>query len=335
MIVRWYGAAPKLLPGASFCIGALAAMLALTAPAQASAACKLPQLAEIQLEMAGASPRIEGEINGQKVTLLADTGASSSALFRPFVSRLGLHELQLRGITYYGTGGSSAAGYVNIASIKLGGFSGRGMPMLVLGEGAHLADGPAGAVGADFWGKADDEFDLAHKVVRMLKPEGCSGDELVYWGGGYSVANLQIPSTTQNEFVVTVMLDGVPLRAQLDTGASTSVVTRQGATKLRLEWPKPEKGDGDFVGLGKATVPQTRVQFKEFAFDQEKIKNPKIYVADIFGQDREVQLGSRALQDVALFPDMILGADFFLAHRVLISNSQRKVYISYNGAKLF
>jgi len=58
-------------------------------------------------------------------------------------------------------------------------------------------------------------------------------------------------------------------------------------------------------------------------------------VADIFGEDKDVPLGSRAKQDLGDFPDMILGTDFFMAHRVLISNSQRKVYITYNGGKLF
>ncbi len=33
--------------------------------------------------------------------------------------------------------------------------------------------------------------------------------------------------------------------------------------------------------------------------------------------------------------DMVLGADFFLSHRILVANSQRKLYFSYNGGPVF
>jgi hypothetical protein len=32
---------------------------------------------------------------------------------------------------------------------------------------------------------------------------------------------------------------------------------------------------------------------------------------------------------------MLLGADFFLSHRILISDSQKKVYFTYNGGPVF
>ena len=33
--------------------------------------------------------------------------------------------------------------------------------------------------------------------------------------------------------------------------------------------------------------------------------------------------------------DMLLGADFFLSHHVLVSNSQQKIYFTYNGGPVF
>ena len=32
---------------------------------------------------------------------------------------------------------------------------------------------------------------------------------------------------------------------------------------------------------------------------------------------------------------MLLGADFFLSHRILVSNSQHKLYFTYNGGPVF
>ena len=34
-------------------------------------------------------------------------------------------------------------------------------------------------------------------------------------------------------------------------------------------------------------------------------------------------------------PSMLLGMDFLKAHRLLISNSQRRIYFTYNGGPVF
>jgi hypothetical protein len=33
--------------------------------------------------------------------------------------------------------------------------------------------------------------------------------------------------------------------------------------------------------------------------------------------------------------DMLIGADFFLSHRIYVANSQRKLYFTYNGGPVF
>jgi tetratricopeptide (TPR) repeat protein len=59
--------------------------------------------------------------------------------------------------------------------------------------------------------------------------------------------------------------------------------------------------------------------FASFAIGDEEIKNTRLRVADL---------------DLPQ-SDMILGADFFLSHRILISNSQKRVYFTYNGGPVF
>jgi len=54
-----------------------------------------------------------------------------------------------------------------------------------------------------------------------------------------------------------------------------------------------------------------------FAIGDELIKNPALRRAD---------LGRR---------DMLLGLDFLRAHRVLVSNSQRRIYFTYTGGRVF
>lgn len=283
-------------------------------------------------------PLIDSEINGQKVSMLADTGSDRSVILRAAAVRLKLHQMELRGMMSYGIGGSSAPTYADVDELKLGGFDARNFSMMVVGEGPISDDGPAGLIGNDLWDRTDDEIDLGRAVIRMIRPSGCVGDQLIgYWGASYSVADLLIPPTNRTAYLVTVMLDGIPLRAELDTGSMHSFVTRQGFYKLHRPWPlAPSDGKDNAVrGLGRKAVASTLVKFKMFEFDTEKIANPQISVADLFGDNQAVQLGSRTKQDVLTFPDMILGADFFLSHRVMISNSQRKVYIAYTGGNVF
>jgi hypothetical protein len=33
--------------------------------------------------------------------------------------------------------------------------------------------------------------------------------------------------------------------------------------------------------------------------------------------------------------DMLIGADFFLSHHIFVSNSQHKLYLTYNGGPVF
>jgi hypothetical protein len=326
------GRSPRNL--ARVCWGALLlASLALAGPAWS--ACQLTRVAEIPLAVAGSRPLINGQINGQKVALLADTGTTRSTVLRSAAIRMKLHEMQLQGMAFYGVGGPTTPTYVQLDELKLGDLPARNFSMLVTGEGR--SDDAAALIGADLWAKWDDEIDLAHNVIRLIKPAGCTGDQIIYfWKGPYSVAKMLIPGTLGDQFIVPVNIDGVTLRAQLDTGSARSMITRQGFRTLGRPWPIGA-GDDDqaheISGLGKNRVPSMVVQFKAFTFDQETIANPKIMVADIFGADKVVRLGSLAPQDVARFPDMILGADFFLAHKVMISNSQRKVYIAFNGGK--
>ncbi len=56
-----------------------------------------------------------------------------------------------------------------------------------------------------------------------------------------------------------------------------------------------------------------------FKIGDEEIKHTELRVGDI---DLESD-------------DMLLGADFFLSHRVMVARSQRKLYFTYNGGPVF
>jgi hypothetical protein len=55
--------------------------------------------------------------------------------------------------------------------------------------------------------------------------------------------------------------------------------------------------------------------FASFRIGDEEIRNTHL------------RIGDTGLRDV----DMLIGADFFLSHRIYVASSQHKLYFTYNG----
>ncbi len=72
-------------------------------------------------------------------------------------------------------------------------------------------------------------------------------------------------------------------------------------------------------GVGKEFFATYLAPVSSFKIGQEEIRNTRIRIGDI-------ELSSA---------DMLIGADFFLSHRIFVANSQRKLYFTYNGGPVF
>ena len=68
---------------------------------------------------------------------------------------------------------------------------------------------------------------------------------------------------------------------------------------------------------------------------QESIENVKLRIADLFSMNTEVHTGSFIPRSVFDNPDMVIGADFFMAHRVYVARSQKKIYFTYKSGPIF
>ena len=72
-------------------------------------------------------------------------------------------------------------------------------------------------------------------------------------------------------------------------------------------------------GFGRRSMQEWVAPFASFKIGGEEIRNTRLRIAAI------------------AFPnaDMLLGADFFLSHRVYVAKSQHKLYFTYNGGPVF
>ena len=270
-------------------------------------------------------------INGLPVEMVIDTGSPVSLLFRKGAERLGLKPSLKSDIEMFGVGGGDTVSVVKVAEMTIGSQTGHNINLAV--TGFEKNNRLSGVIGLDVLLRSDVEFDVAGGRVRFFNPGGCTGGQVVYWAKPYAVVPFERTGGSKSVHL-TVMLNDVSVRAQMDSGASTSTVTPITMRRAGVE-PTAATAAGRISGLGKLSVDNSVATFSSFAFGQEVIKNAKLNVADMFKADTEVSLGSLLARSVIDAPEMLLGADFFRSHRIYISESQRKVYASYIGGPVF
>jgi hypothetical protein len=188
-------------------------------------------------------------------------------------------------------------------------------------------------LGEDFLSSFDVEFDLANGVVRLWQPKDCEGVSLAYWTRDVA-GEVAIETVTdmRRKIAFVVQLNGKQVHAILDSGASTSIVSKHDAEAVGATSAGRTIGSS---GLGAKTVDAWIGKFAHFAIGNEDIPDVEIRVSDIYQGATYVGTGSRISKNVFEEQPMLLGADFLRAHRTLVSHSQRKMYFTYVGGPVF
>jgi predicted aspartyl protease len=300
--------------------------------AAAESKCKVTRIAEWPLRADHYRPVLDGAINGQKVGILLDTGAAVSLVLRSAAVKIGLTRYQAPGYRAFGVGGETSTETVHIDEFRIGQIVRKNWDVLVAGE-RSFGDDLAFLLGDDYFQLADVEFDLAHNAVRLYETKDCEGVSLAYWATEPAGA---APIEAGSMIWLTVAINGKPVRAELDSGAGYSILSKPDAARLGVTPGSPGVvAAGCVRGLGEKQTDSWFGQFESFAIGNERIKNPRIRFADLWKHTTYTETGSRLPSRFAGQPDMLLGSDFLRAHRVLVARSQRKMYFTYAGGTVF
>ena len=311
MSLRQWGVALMLL--------ALAA-----APCGAVAGCKIGKLAELPVTMTAMRPLVSAKINGSEALFIADSGAFHSIITPSAASQFKLRlEPAPFGFEMIGVGGEARAWLTTVKTFTLFDVPFRDVPFLV---GGNELEGAAGVLGQNVFRilDADVEYDLAHGAIRLWRTHDCRKANLAYWTKDQSLpvsvlkiewATRESPHTRSVAFV-----NGAKTRAIFDTGAWASVLTLAAAERAGV---KPG-GDGVVPaglshGIGQRMVATWIAPFASFKIGDEEIRNTHLRIGDTGVRDA----------------DILIGADFFLSHRIYVANSQAKLYFTYNGGPVF
>jgi tetratricopeptide (TPR) repeat protein len=301
---------------------ALAVNSVLLAPrVQAAERCTLGRVAELPIAMAGTRPLITAKINNQEARFVLDSGAFYSTISAATAAEF---NLKLKpapfGLRLEGIGGSATA---QIATVKEFGIAGALVHNLEFLVGGSEIGG-AGLIGQNFLEHWDVEYDFAKGVVRLFKPEGCRKASLAYWlTPEQSVSEMDIEQVALAGMhtVGVGYVNGQKIRVMFDTGAYTSVLSLKAAARAGIKIDSPGVVEAGYSsGIGRGMVKSYIATASSFKIgDGEEIKNARLRIQDL------------GLVDT----DMLLGSDFFVSHHIYVANSQRRLYLTYNGGPIF
>lgn len=291
-------------------------------PFAVAARCEL-DFVELPVTMSGLRPLVAARINDADVNLIVDSGA-----FYSMISEATLDQLKLvrrRAPDYLrvdGVGGRAQVYVTRVARFRLKKTEFQDVEFLV--QGNEFGPFAQGLLGQNFLGASDIEYDLANGAVRLAKPgKECADANLAYWAGTRPVVALELDSRDGLAFsptVATAYVNGQKIRVMVDSGASTSLLSLDAARRAALVPDgKGVVAGGSTHGVGSGLVRTWIAPVDTFAIGGEKI------------QHTHLRFGDMAIGD----EDMLLGADFLLAHRVYVANSQHRIYFTYNGGPIF
>jgi clan AA aspartic protease (TIGR02281 family) len=289
-----------------------------------AARCQLVRVAEWPVNLERNRAVVDGSINGHPVGVLIDTGASRTVIARSAAERLGLDRVDA-GIQFYGIGGRSRAELTEIEEFRLGDAVHKNWRVLVAGE-QPMRD-VAVILGEDFFENLDLELDFGNKVMRLFQPRDCDKASLAYWAPDTPPLKM----ATVRRVTVDAEVNGVPLLAMIDTGATRSTLDlgaarRAGVTPLSAG----VTSGGCVAGIGRKPLDAFIAPIERFAIGDEIIRDARIPMANMAGHLTREEIGSHIPKSLDM-PEMLLGVDFLLAHRVFVSHAQRAVYFTHNG----
>ena len=282
--------------------------------------CQVGTIVPLPVTMSGLRPLVRAKINGHDAVFVADSGAWYSMISPGSAAE---YELALEplppGFTLRGVGGAVVPRLTTVKTFTIAGVPLPKVQFLVGGS----EFGSVGLLGQNFLGMEDAEFDLAHGMIRLMREQGCSSKaNLAYWvppGGTHSELATDGRSNKPSHIIASVYVNGVKLRALFDTGASTSFITKAAAARFGLKPDAPGVTPaGGSSGIGRHFVQTWIGPVQSVKIGDEEVRNTRIR----FGGD---------MDDV----DMLIGADFFLSHRVYWAQKLDKLYFTFNGGHVF
>ncbi len=241
----------------------------------AQAACRVEPRGVVPVDVVDGHLMVTVAVNDIAATFILDTGADRTLMGEDVVRRLGVERDSWVASTVRGLAGIEERPNALPRSLRLGttvlrrrtltGDTSVTVGPLPVNE---IAGRPiAGLLGRDFLSPFDLDLDLPEHRMTLYDVQGCDA-RFLPWTAPYAA----IPATTPMgaALVVPVLVDGRPLRALIDSGASASLIVAPGMFRLgltrRICWRRdPWRQRQRAVGPGVTPLPDAAPPFRRVA----------------------------------------------------------------------
>jgi hypothetical protein len=303
-----------------FLAGALAAVLA--SGERVKAACVIAHQADVPVQIVAGVPVVGVEVNGVTLPFVLDTGAQRSLVTVAAVGRAALRLDDWASTTIKGISGYERHRNADPASLMLGGIALRrrtvaGDSTLTVGplpQSALANHDIAGLLGVDFLGGFDLDLDIPHGLLSLYRVSGCAG-RFLPWPSGYEAIAASAP--IRDVLTIPVGLDGVPLRAEIDSGSAIWLLTASGISRMGLSAEVLAHDPGGSVsGVGRFAVAMHRHRFGTLRIGAERIATPVVWAAPVH---------------VLPVVDLLLGGDWLRQRRVWFSYATSQIFVAMGG----
>jgi predicted aspartyl protease len=319
----------KALLAAALCLAACGSSLAAE-----QAHCRFVKIGTLAVEPGKNNPYIDGMLNGLPMKVLLDSGSTETSLMRGIAERAHLTLAHTNAVTF-GLSGESERYSALVDEVSFGPVRWGHVHLAVVWQ-SLMGDGLDAVLGADFLFQNDVEMALAEKQIRFFRPEHCEDAFLAYWDKKAAAVKMLATAPDDLRPMVDIEINGKRLKAMIDSGAEMSLVDARAAASVGVvRAPDDRSPPSDMGGLGSHTVQSWVGTFKSVVIGSEEIRNARIDVMDMSGAvlaDSARMSTTESMQNEA---DVLLGADFLMAHRVLFAVSQHLVYFTYLGGPAF
>jgi predicted aspartyl protease len=279
------------------------------APATLLAGCTLQRRAAVPLRSARNFMLATVSLNGRDATMVVDTGAEATTLTPQAVALLRLpadsHGSLLRGVSGSVRSANARLHRLAINGMIVGSDLSVGVSEMPPFPGVHPP--VAGLLGTDVLAHYEVELDVPGKYMALYSQHGCAG--YTPWPEATAIP---LQRTASGLAFVGAQVDGRRVRAMLDTGARTTLMTRATAMSLGVSAATlAGAASRNGVGIGLGNIAFRQVRFAEIGLPGDLERNMPVNIAEL------------DLPGV----DMLLGADYVDARHAWISYATGRLFI--------
>ena len=274
-------------------------------------ACQVVHIADIPIRLVGTLPLVDAAIDGKPVRLLIDTGADSLLIKQELADRLALDRDYTRAIYSTGLGAQTSNWPTKPVPVQLGPVTLPAMSLGVATPGAMGSDRPRasrfdGVVGGQVLSAYDVDIDMPNRRLGLYRRRTCTVGPPPF--GGPSIT---LPTSQAGPYrvIVPVAVDDAPLRLEIDTGASRTLLD---ARAVGLAGPALE-ADRPIHLVTADPVGQTGHlhRFGSLQIGSDRVAGPLLLVAQV--------------QQPAF--SGLLGSDYWRSHRLWLSYGSQTITV--------